>query len=51
MNHKYNLYARAKGSPVYPTWVLLGQFTTEEQKSNLISRMGRNFNEFKDEEV
>jgi hypothetical protein len=27
-------------------FVLLGQFTTEEEKSNLISRMGKNYTEF-----
>ena len=44
--HKFNLRARAKGSPVYPMWVLIGQFTTDEEKSSLIARMGKNYEEF-----
>lgn len=49
--HKFNLRARAKASPVYPRWVLIGQFTTEEEKSSLISRMGKHYAEFQSEPV
>ena len=49
--HEFNLKGRAKGSPVYPKFVLLGQFTTEEEKSNLISRMGKRYTEFQVEPV
>lgn len=50
-NHKFNLRGRAKTSPVYPMWVLLGQFTTEDDKASLVARMGKNFDEFQVEPV
>lgn len=49
--HKFNLRARAKASPVYPRWVLIGQFTTEDDKARLISRMGKFYDEFQSEPV
>lgn len=45
-DRKYNLYGRAEGSPVYPEWVLLGQFDTPEEREDLLARMGKNFDEF-----
>lgn len=49
--HKFNLRARAKASPVYPRWVLIGQFTTEDDKARLISRMGKFYDEFQSDPV
>ena len=48
--HKYNLYARADRSPVYPNWVLIGQYTTDEGMSDLKRRLGSFYDEFKSEE-
>ena len=48
--HKFHLLARDPLAPTYPQWVLLGQFTTNEQRDDLQSRMGKLFREFKIEE-
>jgi hypothetical protein len=51
MNKKrYNLYGRASRSPVYPQWVLLGQWDTQPELLRLKARMGQHYDEFQSED-
>jgi hypothetical protein len=47
---RYNLYGRASRSPVYPSWVLLGQWDTQPELHSLKDRMGTHYDEFMSED-